>query len=263
MHTSWNTARLSLVLISLAFTSCAKSVPPERTAIDRRPVIISAAASTKDLLDDLAGQFTAATGTEVKINAGPSNALAGQILAGAPADLFMSANQQWADEITNAGKATASARLLTNRLVIVVPQGNPAAVQNPQDLLSEKVQKVALAGEKVPAGMYAGQALTKLELLPKLVAAGKIVRGQDVRSTLSYVERGEAEAGIVYSTDIRAAPAVTTVHEFDASLHDEIVYVLVLLKHDSESPPAREFFEFLQSPSADDTYARFGFTRLR
>jgi molybdate transport system substrate-binding protein len=100
-------------------------------------------------------------------------------------------------------------------------------------------------------------------LLPKLAAAQRIVRGQDARSTLSYVERGEAEAGIAYSTDIRAAPGVTLVHEFDASLHDEIVYVLVLLKHDNESPPAREFFEFLKSPSADDAYARFGFTRLR
>jgi molybdate transport system substrate-binding protein len=263
MHTSWNTAPIVLALISLAFTSCAKSVPPEPAAARHKPVIISAAASTKDLLDELAGQFTAATGTEVKVNAGPSNALAGQILAGAPADLFLSANQQWADEITNAGKAMASARLLTNRLVIVVPKDNPGAVREPQDLLSEKVQKVALAGEKVPAGMYADQALTKLELLPKLAAAQKIVRGQDVRSTLSYVERGEVEAGIVYSTDIRAAPGVTMVHEFEASLHDEIVYVLVLLKHNSESPSAREFFDFVQSQLADDTYARFGFTRLR
>jgi molybdate transport system substrate-binding protein len=263
MHTSWNTARIILALFPLAFISCAKSVPPKPPAVDHKPVIISVAASTKDLLDDLAGQFTAATGTEIKVNAGPSNALAGQILAGAPADLFLSANQQWADEITNAGKATASARLLTNRLVIVVPKDNPGAVREPQDLLSEKVQKVALAGEKVPAGMCADQALTKLELLPKLTAAQKIVRGQDVRSTLSYVERGEVEAGIVYSTDIRAAPGVTMVHEFDASLHDEIVYVLVLLEPDSESPPAREFFDFVQSPLADDTYARFGFTRLR
>ena len=118
-------------------------------------------------------------------------------------------------------------RLLTNQLVIVVPSGNPGDVREPKDLLSDKVKKIALAGEKVPAGMYAEQALTKLDLLPQLTAAQKIVRGQDVRNTLSFVERGEAEAGIVYSTDVRIASGVTTAHEFDASLHDEIVYVLV------------------------------------
>jgi molybdate transport system substrate-binding protein len=263
MHNYWKFGTLLAVLAAAGFTSCAKSVPSAPSVAENKSITVSAAASTKDLLDELAKQFTAATGTEVKVNTGPSNALAGQILAGAPAELFLSANQQWADEITNAGKAMASARLLTNRLVIVVPQNNPGAVHVPEDLLSEKVQKVALAGEKVPAGMYADQALTKLELLPQLSAAQKIVRGQDVRSTLSYVERGEAEAGIVYSTDVRVAPGVLTVYEFDASLHDEIAYVLVLLMHENESPPARQFFEFLQSSLADEAYARFGFTRMR
>ena len=115
------------VLTLVALTSCAKSVPPAPAppAAVHRPLIVSAAASTKDLIDELAKEFTAATGTEVKVNAGPSNALAGQILAGAPADLFLSANQQWADEIEKAGKAEASVRLLTNQLVIVVPPRQP------------------------------------------------------------------------------------------------------------------------------------------
>jgi molybdate transport system substrate-binding protein len=111
--------------------------------------------------------------------------------------------------------------------------------------------------------MYADQALTKLELLEPLVTAGKIVRGQDVRSALSFVERGEAEAGIVYSTDLTAAQGVKTVHEFDPSLHDEIAYVLVLLKRDDASPRAKELFEFLQSAEADAVYAQFGFERLK
>jgi molybdate transport system substrate-binding protein len=258
-------AKTIALLTLAALASCAKSVPPAPAppaAVDR-PLIVSVATSARDLIDELAKEFTAATGIEVKVNAGPSNALAGQILAGAPADLFLSANRQWADEIENAGKSAASARLLTNQLVIVVPPGNPGEVREPKDLLSDKVEKIALAGEKVPAGMYAEQALSKLDLLPQLTVARKIVRGQDVRNTLSFVERGEAEAGIVYSTDVRIASGVTTAHEFDASLHDEIVYVLVLLKHESELPAAREFFEFLQSPLADDAYGRFGFTRVR
>src|SRR5262249_5731328 len=125
-----------------------------------------------------------------------------------------------------------------------------------------KIQKIALAGENVPAGMYADQALAKLDLLQRLVDDGKIVRGQDVRSALSYVERGEAEAGIVYATDVAAAN-VETVHQFDRTLHDESVYVRVLLKHAGESPEARAFYEFLQSSQADDAYVKFGFERIR
>jgi molybdate transport system substrate-binding protein len=188
--------------------------------------------------------------------------LASQILAGAPADLFLSASQQWAEEVEKAGHAADQVRLLTNQLVLVVPQGNPGDVREPNDLLGAKVQHVAIAGEKVPAGIYAEQALRKLDLWQPLAEANKLVHGQDVRSTLSYVERGEAEAGIVYSTDAKIATGVSTVYEFAPSLHDEIVYVLVLLTHGREQPAARAFFEFLQSAEADETYRQFGFTRL-
>src|SRR4029077_11175574 len=136
------------------------------------------------------------TGTEVKVNPGPSSGLANQVIADAPVDLFLSASQQWADEVNKHDKAAAMTRLLTNKLVIAVPAANPGGVKEPKDLLSAAVKKIALAGEKVPAGIYADQALTKLKLLQPLESAGKIVRGQDVRSALSYVERGEAEAGI-------------------------------------------------------------------
>ena len=92
--------------------------------------------------------------------------------------------------------------------------------------------------------MYAEQALTKLGLYARLSESNRIVRGQDVRVTLSYVERGEAEAGIVYSTDVAVAKGVAIAHEFDPKLHDEIVYVLVLLKHANENPAARQFSDY-------------------
>jgi molybdate transport system substrate-binding protein len=225
-------------------------------------VLVSAAASTRELLTELASQFSESSGTEIKLNTGPSSGLANQIIAGAPADLFLSANTQWAAEVDKAGLAEEQVPLLTNRLALVVPAGNPGAVSKPEDLQSDKVQKVALAGESVPAGMYADQALGKLELLASLTEAGKIVRGQDVRTALSYVERGEAEAGIVYTTDLSAATGVENVYEFDSSLHDPIVYVLVNLKTSEPKPAADKFFDYLQSSEADGVYARFGFTRL-
>ena len=266
-------AKVSTVLLALVLSSCSKQVPPPApgmppsqaaaSAETKEPLILSAAASTKEVIESLAEQFQAQTETEVKVNPGPSNGLANQILAGAPADLFLSASQQWADEVQQGGKAREMTRLLTNRLVLVVPKGNPGQVREPKDLLSAKVKRVALAGEKVPAGIYADQALTNLDLLKRLTADGKIARGQDVRSALAFVERGEAEAGIVYSTDLSSASGVELVYDFPTDLHDEIVYVLVLLEHGSDKSKGRELYEFLQSPRADEVYAKFGFSRIR
>jgi molybdate transport system substrate-binding protein len=103
--------------------------------------------------------------------------------------------------------------------------------------------------------------LSKLGLLDGLVNGKKIARGQDVRTALAYVERGEAEAGIVYSTDLLVAKKIEKVHEFDPASHDEIAYVLVLLKHGDDNPAAKGFFEFLNSKDADETIKKFGFER--
>jgi molybdate transport system substrate-binding protein len=263
MNLMWRIGGTIGLLIVLAPASCVNSSSSMPAADDNEALIFSAATSTKDLMETLGREFSADYGTRVNVNAGPSNALATQVVAGAPADLFLSASRRWAEEVQKAGQATATVRLLTNQLVIVVPRDNPGQVQRPEDLLSPSVQFVALAGENVPAGIYADQALTKLGLFQQITEARKIVRGQDVRSALSFVERGEAEAGIVYSTDVHSASRLAIVYEFDASLHDEIVYVLVLLKHGSGRPAARELYQFLQSPKADDAYRRFGFTRMR
>lgn len=238
-----------------------RSVATSTTA-DEDVLILSAAASTREAIETLVDRYQTRSGTRVKLNLGSSSALANQIIAGAPADLFLSANRRWAEEVRRSGKVLAATALLTNRLVLVVPAGNPADVEGPQDLLSPQVTKIALAGEKVPAGIYADQTLASLNLLDNLVAEGKIVRGQDVRSALSYVERGEVEAGIVYSTDLGAASGLSIVHEFDPRLHDEIVYVLVLLRGEERRPQAQQFYDYLQSSTADSVYTSHGFTRL-
>jgi molybdate transport system substrate-binding protein len=225
-------------------------------------LVFSVAASTTDAANKLAERFKVESGIEVKVNPGPSNSLATQILAGAPADLFLSASKQWSEKVIDEGQATADVELLTNRLVIVVPKGNPAGIQSPDDLANASVKNIALAGEAVPAGQYAEQALTKLGLYKKLNEQHRIVRGQDVRAALAFVERGEAEAGIVYATDAKVAPKVEVAYEFDPSMHDEIVYVLVLLRAANENPAAKEFYDFLQSEDAETVFEEFGFARL-
>ncbi|WP_254508050.1 molybdate ABC transporter substrate-binding protein [Anatilimnocola floriformis] len=226
-------------------------------------VLVSAAASTKELMEALSTSYSQDAAVTIKVNAGPSSGLANQIIEGAPADLFLSASREWATKVQEAGVAERAKELLTNKLVLIVPKGNPAQVKTPQDLLSDQVKKISLAGEKVPAGKYADQALTKLGLVEKLTADQKIARAQDVRGALSFVERGEAEAGIVYSTDVKVAPNVEVVHEFDPALHDEIVYVLVLLKHGAKNPAAVSFFEYLEADRAEPIYSQAGFSRIK
>src|SRR5258706_14493274 len=192
------------VAACLTLASCSTNSGPTTSG----EVLISAATSTKEVTEALANEFAKTSQANVKVNPGASNSLAGQIIAGAPANLFLSANQEWADKVQEAGLSAQQVRLLTNKLVLVVPKDNPAHIKGPNDLASTDLKKVALAGEKVPAGKYADQALEKLGLLDGLVNEGKIARGQDVRMALTYVEKGEAEAGIVYATDVPAAKNV-------------------------------------------------------
>lgn len=265
---------LIVVALAVLLCSCERKAPSPtpstaikaprqaEVAANQPPLVVSVAASTREAVETLCDRFSKEQGIEIRINSGPSSTLTAQILHGAPADVFLSANEQWADEISKAGKAEAIHPLLTNSLVLVAPQGNPANLVRPEDLLSEKVTSIALAGEKVPAGIYAEQALRSLGIFDPLVENGKIVRGQDVRSALSYVERGEAEAGVVYATDVRVAPALSVIHEFDPAAHDRIVYVLVLLRNDSTEKYARKLYQFLRSAEAMTVYEEFGFSPL-
>jgi molybdate transport system substrate-binding protein len=238
------------------------SAPPaEQGQATNRPIIVSAAASTREVLEELARQFEKERGVQVRLNLGGSNALAAQILHGAPADLFLSASPEWVAAVADAGLVESQAPLLVNTLVIVVPSNNPAGVHVPRDLLRENVKHVALAGEMVPAGKYADQALRSLDLLEPLSTSGKIVRGQDVRVTLSYVERGEAEAGIVYATDARISERVVVAYTFAPDTHDPLIYVLAQLKHNQPNPVSAEFAAFLQSSRAAESFESRGFGR--
>jgi len=198
----------------------------------------------------------------MSISAAGSNALAQQILAGAPGDIYLSADPQWVEEIANAGHAAETVPLLGNDLVLVVPEENRADVREPGDLLSDRVRHVALAGEEVPAGRYAERTLTSLGLFDRLSASGRVVRGQNVRLTLAYVERGEVDAGIVYATDAAVASGVRIVHIFRRDDYPPVIYPLVLTTHGSRNPAAVAVFAFLQSPEARTIFAEHGFRPL-
>ncbi len=222
-------------------------------------VLLLAAASAIDAATELAAAFEKKTGVRVRVSTGASNALAAQIIAGVPGEVFLSANPKWAGAVEEKGLALESRPLLTNRLVIVVPKGNPAGVASPADLLGAKVRRVALAGEKVPAGMYAEQALRHAKVYDRLLKDNRIARGQDVRVALRYVETGEAEAGVVYATDARSSGKVVVVSTFPPESHEQVVYPLVLLKSSGDAATGRKLFNFLTSPEALAVFEKHGF----
>ena len=243
------------IFVSANLRAAEKSAPAKPGAA----VLVMVAASAQDAVGDIARTFTAETRTVVKIIPGGSNILAMQILNGAPADLFLSASQEWANKVDAGGQTVKTCPLLTNELVLIVPQRNPAHITVPADLLGAKVSKIALAGENVPAGKYAQQALTMAKLYAGLLKANRFVRGRDVRTALRFVDQGEAEAGIVYATDAALFTTVRVVHTFDPQTYDPIVYPLLLLKAGEANPAAQAFYDYLASAPASAVFRKFGF----
>src|SRR5947209_7605303 len=200
------------VLVLLCLSGCGKG---QKSPGEQGPIVVFVAASTRDAVQEIADDFSQTHGVEVRISADASSRLAAQIVHDAPADLFLSANDEWVDFVKDRGYAASVCPLLGNALVLVVPRGNPAGVASPEDLTEPAVRRLALAGPAVPAGKYARQALEKLGLWDDLERQRKVISGEDVRVALAYVERGEAEGGIVYATDVRVTGKGQQVYAFD------------------------------------------------
>lgn len=250
---------LMVIIAALVLAIMKGPSAPKENVHEAQGVVIMTAASASDLMSDIAAGFKSETGIQVVVVSGGSNALATQILSGAPADLFLSASEQWAAKVAEKGFSASSKPLLTNDLVLIVPANNPADVATPADLLKPGVQKIALAGDNVPCGIYAKQAFESLGIFDELNGQSKIVRGQDVRTALAFVERAEAQAGVVYSTDAKISSRVKTVYSFDPATFDRIVYPLLLLKAGEKNPSAVKFQEWLVGPKAKNAYLKFGF----
>jgi molybdate transport system permease protein len=228
---------------------------------EARPVTIFAAASTSDVIQALADQFRAERRIAVSASFGSSAVLAQQIAQGAPAELFLSASPDWGRYLEERGEVAARVDLLANRLVLVVPAGNPAGLASVADLALAKVRRIALGDPAhVPAGKYARQALERLHLWEPIHS--RVVAADDVRGALAFVTRGEVDAGIVYATDAVGVPNVRVVATIDPVLHDPIKYPLVLTRNGEHNPDARGFYGFLQSATAAARFQQAGFTVL-
>jgi molybdate transport system substrate-binding protein len=221
-------------------------------------------------MEQLAADFQNETGIAVTLNFGPSSGLARQIEQGANADLFLSADESWADYLAEKGLVDQRRDLLTNKLVVIMPADSSPSplreegrvrgqltIRSLADLTEPEIHRLALAGKAVPAGMYARKALQSAGLWDQL--KDRVVEGGDVRAALAYVTRGEAEAGMVYATDAAGNPQVRVVLEVNPDLHDPIRYPLVLIKQERSHPAARRFYDYLSSAHATEVFTHAGF----
>jgi molybdate transport system substrate-binding protein len=221
---------------------------------------VAVAASTQEAVRQIADAFRRETGAVVECNAAASSELARQIEHGGNADLFLSADEAWADYLAEKNLVAQRRDLLANRLVVVVPKETTLVLNDLRDLAKPAVTRLALAGAAVPAGRYARQALKKAGVWH--VVEDRVLEGKDVRAALTYVARGEAEAGIVYATDVVQASTVRTALSVNADLHDPIRYPLVLVRRERLHPAAQRFFDCLSSETAAAVFRAAGFRIL-
>jgi molybdate transport system substrate-binding protein len=219
---------------------------------------VYAAASLAEVLRSVEKEFAPIRGSHLVASTGASSTLARQIVEGAPPGVFLSAGPEWADRVEEAGLAEPGSRvdLLANVLVVVVPKGAKDRPSRLEDLADPRYARVALGDPAaVPAGAYAKAALEKAGVFASM--GPRIVAAQDVRAALVYVERGEAQAGIVYATDASGSKGVEVAFRVSAELHPRIVYPMLLVKGSNRR--ARELHGFLRSAKARAIFETAGF----
>ena len=255
------TAGWITLFASLFVLGPSRALAAERDNLSGK-LLLLAAASTTEAVDEIRTAFVRLhPGVTIRVSYASSSTLAQQIHAGAEADLFLSASDEWADFLKQKKLVDQQSDLLSNQLVIITSADSTLGIQKPEDLLLAKVRRVALADpSSVPAGKYAKEALTRLGLWESLQV--KVAGGADVRQALRFVETGAAEAGLVYATDAAASQGVRVAVKIDPTLSHPIRYPLVLLKRANENRAAVALYEFFSSPEAIAIFCRHGFVVL-
>jgi molybdate transport system substrate-binding protein len=227
---------------------------------------VLAATSLKEALDAQAKAFEAASGDHVVVSYAASNALARQIEAGAPADLFISADVDWMDYVEQRKLLKASTRtdLLRNALVLIAPASSASTLKiAPGFPLAAMLgqQRLAMANpDSVPAGKYGKHALEALGVWRSV--GRSVARAENVRAALVLVARGEVPFGIVYATDALADRIVRIDDTFPENTHLPIVYPIAVLAT-SQSTAARALLDYLKSPAARSVWEQYGFAAAR
>ncbi len=256
-------ARLRRFFLSAFFVFCLSVVVlPSSARADDDSLLVFAAASLKNAMDGVAQAYETAHDARVKVNYAGSSTLARQIERGAPAEIYVSANQDWMDKLQEDGHIDNASRvdLLANSLVLIAPKDSTVTLSIAPDFPIARTlgdDYLAMANtDAVPAGLYGRQALSTLGVWGAL--NGHVAQADDVRAALALVARGESPLGVVYASDAVAEKDVRVVDTFPADSHDPVVYPAAIVKG-VDDPQAASFLTFLQSDEAAVIFKKWGF----
>lgn len=257
----------SFAALALLFAAIMPAAAQAQAQPRPQAPVVLAAASLQESLTAAAQRWAAKGHPKPVLSFAASSALARQVEAGAPADLFISADENWMNYLAQRRLIQPRTRVsfLTNSLVLVAPAASRIGLGSGRLSIGPRFPLAAALGQgrlamadpaAVPAGKYGKEALTRLGVWASVEP--KIAAAENVRAGLALVSRGEAPLGIVYATDARAAPGVRVIGTFPASSHGPISYPLAALAS-SRNPEAEGFRRFLVSAEGKAMFRRFGF----
>jgi molybdate transport system substrate-binding protein len=230
-----------------------------------RSLVVFAASSLTNVLEEAGAAFTQSSGVPVKFSFAASSALARQVEAGAKADVFFSADLEWMDYLQQRGLIQTQTRsdIVGNRLVLVAPKGSPLKLKIAPgfrliDALGKSGKLATGEVTSVPAGKYAKTALTKLGVWSSVER--RVVGAENVRAALAFVDRGEAPLGIVYESDALIDAQVRVVDYFPPDSHPPITYPVAAVN--GAKPEAQSFVQFLRGDAAKALFKKYGFSPL-
>lgn len=263
-----NMLKRGIVLIALlsmvfALAGC-QPAAKEEAKVEPVALTISAAASLKDAMAEIQTLYLdEAPDTTLTLNFGSSGSLAQQIQQGAAVDVFIPASAKDMTTLKDAGllKDESLKNILGNEVVLVVPKDSQATITDFAQVVDPSIAKLGL-GEpsSVPVGQYAVDVFSYYNVMDQITA--KIVYGKDVKEVLTWVETGNVDAGVVYSTDAKASTGVKVIATAPAASHKAIVYPAAVIKASKNPDPATAFVDFLSSDAAKAVFVKYGFTTL-
>lgn len=247
---------LLTLLISFSLISCGLS----NSKTEKNSLTISAAASLKEATVDIQKEFNSTyPDIELTFNYGSSGSLQKQIEQGAPCDVFISAGQSQMDALEDKNLILQDTRkdLVKNSLVLI--GGKDSTISSINELTSDNIKHIAM-GEpsSVPAGKYADEVLTKLNLTDTLKS--KLVYGKDVKEVLSWIVSGNAEAGFVYKSDTYNTDSIKIIETISEEYHSPINYPVAVIKDSKNIESAKLFEDFLFSDKAKEIFKKYGYS---
>ena len=248
---------MAVVLASLLPTAVHASLIVEVSKL-KGDLTISAATSLTDAFAELAKQFRKVNkGVKVHLNFGSSSTLVAQIQSGAPSDIMASADLTNLEKLVASGNVAVTPKVFArNTMAIAVKPGNPKSVRSVADLAS--LSFIALCGKTVPCGVYASSVLTRAGVV---IAESKVTRGIDVKTTLSAVANGDADAAIVYKTDVSAAKKTVVGIDIPSAQNVKAMYGIAPIRGSKNPANAKSFIDFVLSEQGWQILKSFGFQR--